>query len=69
MGNKVDPTKDPRRVRGSWYILDRKKPPTPSKNDIYEGHHAGCESSELMLHCVFVVRYFAAKEFGEVGFL
>jgi len=62
-------TKKPRRVRGPWYILDRKKPPTPSKNDIYEGHPAGCEYSELILHRVFVVRTLTAKQFEELRFL
>ena len=57
-------TKNPRRVRWSWYIPDRRTPPALSKDNIYEGYRTRHECSELILHGVLVVRAFAAERFG-----
>ena len=49
-------TKNPRWVHRPWYILDRRKPPTPSKKDIGEDNHTSRERCKLRLHSQLVVR-------------
>ena len=60
-------TENPRWVRWSWYILDRRKPPVSSKKDVNEECCTSRECSELVLHGhgQFAVRSFALGESEE----